>query len=122
MWCGERHVASKAGMNSLRCAPRLTERPPREVESLLGKDGAESNDEENVEDGRSDDCTKANVVVGDKDAHQGGEELGGRPTSSHPPEGCVDFLLVSELILNCIYATNRRRNKRRRTWLPRRPP
>lgn len=64
------------------------ERPPRQVEDLLGEDGAHPDHEENVEDSRADDGPNAHVAVRDEDANDGGEEFRGWTASRHEGGTC----------------------------------
>lgn len=59
------------------------ERPPRQVEDLLGEDGAHPNDKEDVEDGRAHDGPDAHIAVRDKNANDGGEEFWSWSSRSH---------------------------------------
>ena len=73
------------------------ERPPREVEDLLGEDGAHPDHEEDVEDGRADDGPDAHVAVRDEDADDGGEELRGRAACRH--EGGAGYVIRNGQLL-----------------------
>ena len=57
--------------------------PPGQVQHLPGEDGTHADHEEDVEDGRAHDGADAHVAVGDEDADQGGEELGGGASGRH---------------------------------------
>ena len=61
----------------------IDQSPPFSPERLLCRERARRDDEEDVEHGRPDDGADAHVRLGDEDADDRGEQLGGAAARSH---------------------------------------
>lgn len=59
------------------------ERPPGELQHVVAEQGAHADDKKDVEDGRTDDGANAHVTIGDENADDAGEELGGAAAGGH---------------------------------------